>query len=75
MSDAVDVQDDARGEYEERPTILPPPTLPAALLADARQDEDEGAAPPPAAAGAPAEPPRKPYLLVRLGHRLCGFRS
>jgi hypothetical protein len=80
MSDAVDVQDDVveEEEDEERQSFLPPPTFPSALLADGGSNgadgHDTSPEPSPSFAASPAEPPEKQGILIRLGHRLCGFR-
>ena len=80
MSDAVDVHDDVVGEEEdqERPAFLPPPTFPSALLADGgserSNDHDPDPVPAPSFAASPEERPAKQGILIRLGHRLCGFR-
>ncbi len=82
MSDAVDVQDDTEIGQDER-SFLPPPTFPAGMLdADDASgdgaDRADGADPLPEAspplASAPAGPPERQNMLIRLGHRLCGFR-
>lgn len=85
MSVAMDVQDEGGTEDEVWPegvvgtedpglaTMLPSPTYPGAMMAD------EAGAPEatltPYGGGSRSEAPdnKKPYLLVRLGHKLCGF--
>lgn len=72
MSDATDVMGDTDDGYEERPSFLPPPTFPAAMMAD---DDSAAAeqAPAPMSYAAPAdEKPEKPGFLIRLGHVFCG---
>lgn len=79
MSDAIDVSDDLAEEEGardgDRPTsFLPPPTFPAAMLADDGGDPGDGGDPAPAPmfAAPRDEKPAKPDLLIRLGHRFCG---
>lgn len=82
MSDAVDVQDDRESQYDssedvpsayaDRPSILPPPTMPAALQDDRGAGFDEAPPPMPSPPAAGDGPERIPFL-VKLGHRLCGF--
>lgn len=79
MSHAVDVraddaQDDIRTEDDGHATILPAPTMPPALLTDVRPGDQATSAPRAGLATGEAPDNKKPYLLVRLGHRLCGFR-
>ena len=73
MSDATDVTEDTAAGHEERPSFLPPPTFPAAMLTDEGAGGEAAAetAPPPVA-GPPDEAPARPGLLIRLGRRLCG---
>lgn len=84
MSDAIDVADDLAGDEGgnggARPTsFLPPPTLPAAMLAGGAGHPGDGdgdgagdLASAPALAAPPDERPAKPGLLIRLGHLFCG---
>ena len=85
MSDAVDVdvEDDVDDGYDgygqERTSFLPPPTFPASMLPDDGAGGSGGAPagesqPPPQIVTARDERPEKQGLLIRLGHRLCGFR-
>lgn len=87
MSDATVVSgqagtgDHGTGDHgtgdEGRPSFLPPPTFPAAMLLD---DDTAGAGDgaeeraPVAHRAPPEEAPARPNLVIRLGHRLCGFR-
>lgn len=79
MSDAIDVSDDLAEEEGardgDRPTsFLPPPTSPAAMLADGGGGPGDGGgdAPTPVFAAPADEKPAKPGLLIRLGHLFCG---
>ena len=79
-TDATDVSDDLAEEEGagdgDRPTsFLPPPTFPAAMLADGGGDPGDdggGPAPAPVLTAPPDEKPARPGLLIRLGHLLCG---
>ncbi|HVM03521.1 MAG TPA: hypothetical protein VM263_12705 [Acidimicrobiales bacterium] len=67
---------------EGRPSFLPPPTFPADMLLDGDDgaDGDDGGGDgaqeraPVAHRAPPEDAPARPSLLIRLGHRLCGFR-
>lgn len=84
MSDAIDVSEDlteqeSAGDAGRPTSFLPPPTFPAAMLADGGGDPGDdgggpGEAPGPAPmfAAPPDEGPARPGLLIRLGHLLCG---
>lgn len=84
MSTAVDVLDDAPGrEVEVRQSILPAPTMPAGLVpasdyAPAVREEQFGGGCmgiSNAYGGSRSESivNKKPFALVKLGHKLCGF--
>jgi hypothetical protein len=82
MSTAVDVLDDAPGELEVRAPILPAPTMPADLvpassMAPAAPEQYGGGCMgiPNAYSGSRAESEvnLKPFALIKLGHKLCGF--
>ncbi|HEX2698735.1 MAG TPA: hypothetical protein VHM89_00840 [Acidimicrobiales bacterium] len=87
------VQDDVREEFEspsgelvefeaepeERTSIIPAPTMPAALTSTPRPEEQGGGGVmgiPNAYSGSRAESAqnKKPYALIKLGHLLCGFK-
>lgn len=85
MSDAVDrLENEDRSwpnmgilpqSLAEPPSAEPEPEAEAEAEAEA-EDVSIDEATPASANGAPAaEPARKEWLLIRLGHRLCGFRG
>jgi len=83
MSTAVDVLDDAPAEVEVRTSILPAPTTPAGMvpassMAPAVREEQFGGGCmgiPNAFSGSRSESEvnKKPFALIKLGHKLCGF--
>ena len=73
---AVDVYQ----EPEQSTSIIPAPTMPPSLVPTVRPEEQGGGGVmgiPNAYSGSRAESAqnRKPYALIKLGHRLCGFRT
>lgn len=73
-----EAQNDAHAGLELHTSILPAPTMPASMLADVRPEEQGGGGCmgiPNAFGGSRAESVvnKKPFALIKLGHRLCGF--
>ncbi|MGI8684380.1 MAG: hypothetical protein ACR2MO_04705 [Acidimicrobiales bacterium] len=83
MSTAVDVLDGAPGEVEVRTSFVPAPTLPASMVPatstapTVREEQFGGGCMgiPNAYSGSRAESEvnKKPFALIKLGHKLCGF--
>ncbi|HUR18657.1 MAG TPA: hypothetical protein VMZ51_06935, partial [Acidimicrobiales bacterium] len=65
---------EAEARSDAAPTsMLPAPTYPAAMLAEYQGGDDVPLTPYGGGSRAEAPDNKKPFLLVRLGHRLCGF--
>lgn len=80
MSTAVDVLEAPGSEVEVRPSILPAPTLPPSMvpatMAPAPEQFGGGCMGIPNAysgSRAESEVNIKPFALIKLGHKLCGF--
>ena len=85
MSNAVMVQDDVRMDAEEEPSpnlpaqFIPAPTMPAVYDPSVVRPEEQGGGGvmgiPNAYSGSRAESAvnKKPFALIKLGHKLCGF--
>jgi len=88
MSTAVDVSHDAPAEEDQAPgqevevrtSLIPAPTLPASMAPATTTQVPEmfgggcmGMANAYGGSRAESEQNKKPYALIKLGHKLCGF--